>query len=160
MTLLPLLGSLAAGAFALGLLVAGIASSATATLAGQVVFEGFWGRSVNLFVRRVITLIPALGILAIGFDPFSILIVSQIVLSVVLPFALVPLVYLTARQAVMGEYVNGWAEQYLGGIRDGCSAMVQWNVAMVAGIGVPGWLSLAANGCDVDRWCRTSWWAG
>jgi manganese transport protein len=107
-TLLPLLGSLAAGAFALGLLVAGISSSATATLAGQVVFEGFWGISANLFVRRAITLIPALGILAMGFDPFRILIMSQIILSVVLPFALIPLIFLTTRPAVMGGYANGW----------------------------------------------------
>jgi manganese transport protein len=113
LTLLPLLGSLAAGAFALGLLVAGIASSATATLAGQVVFEGFWSKSVNLFVRRAITLIPALGILAMGFDPFGILIVSQIVLSVVLPFTLIPMVYLTARRAVMGKYANRWPSNVL-----------------------------------------------
>jgi manganese transport protein len=113
LTLLPLLGSLAAGAFALGLLVAGISSSATATLAGQVVFEGFWGRGANLFARRAITLVPALAILAIGFDPFRILIVSQITLSVVLPFALIPLVFLTARPAVMGQYTNGWLSNVL-----------------------------------------------
>jgi manganese transport protein len=113
LTLLPLLGSLAAGAFALGLLVAGIASSATATLAGQVVFEGFWGRSMNLFARRAITLVPALGILAMGFGPFRILIVSQIILSVVLPFALIPLVFLTARRVVMGKYANGWLSNIL-----------------------------------------------
>jgi manganese transport protein len=113
LTLLPLLGALAAGAFALGLLIAGISSSATATLAGQVVFEGFWGRSMNLFVRRAITLVPALGILAMGFDPFSILIVSQIILSVVLPFALIPLVFLTARSTVMGEDANAWLSNTL-----------------------------------------------
>ncbi len=107
LTLLPLLGPLAAGAFAFGLLVAGISSSATATLAGQVVFEGFWGIRANLFLRRAITLVPALAILAMGFDPFRILIYSQIALSVVLPFALIPLVFLTMRPAVMGEYANG-----------------------------------------------------
>jgi manganese transport protein len=113
LTLLPLLGSLAADAFALGLLVAGISSSATATLAGQIVFEGFWGIGANLFVRRAITLVPALAILAMGFDPFRILIVSQITLSVVLPFALMPLVFLTTRPAVMGEYTNGWLSNVL-----------------------------------------------
>lgn len=107
LTLLPLLGSLAAGAFALGLLVAGISSSATATLAGQVVFEGFWGIRASLFMRRAITLLPALAILAMGFDPFRILIASQVTLSVVLPFALIPLVFLTTRLNVMGEYTNG-----------------------------------------------------
>lgn len=113
LTLLPLLGSLAAGAFALGLLVAGISSSATATLAGQVVFEGFWGIGANLFVRRAVTLVPTLAILAIGFDPLRILIVSQIILSVVLPFALGPLVFLTTRAAVMGNYTNGWLSNVL-----------------------------------------------
>ncbi|HTT77627.1 MAG TPA: Nramp family divalent metal transporter [Candidatus Binataceae bacterium] len=113
LTLLPLLGSLAAGAFALGLLVAGISSSAAATLAGQVVFEGFWGKGMNLFLRRALTLIPALIILAMGFDPFRILILSQITLSLVLPFALIPLVFLTARPAVMGKYANGWLSNIL-----------------------------------------------
>jgi manganese transport protein len=108
LTLLPLLGPLAAGAFAVGLLVAGISSSATATLTGQIVFEGFWGIRSNLFVRRAVTLVPALAILAIGFNPFRILILSQIALSVVLPFALIPLVFLTMRPSLMGEYSNGW----------------------------------------------------
>jgi len=122
-TLLPLLGPLAAGAFALGLLVAGISSSATATLAGQIVFEGFWGIGSNLFVRRAITLVPALAILAMGFDPFRILILSQISLSVVLPFALIPLVFLTTRPVVMGKYANGWL---INTLAVSATAMVLW----------------------------------
>lgn len=122
-TLLPLLGPLAAGAFALGLLVAGISSSATATLAGQIVFEGFWGIGSNLFVRRAITLVPALAILAMGFDPFRILILSQITLSLVLPFALIPLVLLTTRPVVMGKYANGWL---INTLAVSATAMVLW----------------------------------
>jgi manganese transport protein len=68
---------------------------------------------MNLFARRAVTLVPALGILAMGFDPFRILIVSQIALSVVLPFALIPLVFLTARRVVMGESANGWLSNTL-----------------------------------------------
>ncbi len=122
-TLLPLLGPLAAGAFALGLLVAGISSSATATLAGQIVFEGFWGIGSNLFVRRAITLVPALAILAMGFDPFRILILSQITLSLVLPFALIPLLFLTTRPVVMGKYANGWL---INALAVSATAMVLW----------------------------------
>ncbi|HVO93992.1 MAG TPA: Nramp family divalent metal transporter [Terriglobales bacterium] len=110
LTLLPTLGSLAAGAFAVGLLVAGISSSVTATLAGQNIFESFWGQGTNLFFRRTVTLLPALAIIAMGFDPFRILIVSQIALSTVLPFALIPLLLLTTRPSIMGNYTNGWLQ--------------------------------------------------
>jgi manganese transport protein len=122
-TLLPLLGPLAAYAFALGLLAAGIASSAAATLAGQVVFDGFWGRGTNLFIRRAVTLAPALGVLALGFEPFRVLVISQIALSVVLPFALIPLVLLTSRRSVMGAQANG---RYVNSIAIAASSVVLW----------------------------------
>jgi len=101
-----LLGSGAALAFALALLASGFASSSVGTYAGQVVMQGFIRRSVPLIVRRLVTMIPALVVLGIGLDPTRSLVISQVVLSFGIPFALIPLVMLTKRRDVMGELVN------------------------------------------------------
>ena len=98
--------STAALLFALALLASGLASSSVGTYAGQVVMAGFLRRRIPLFVRRALTMIPALVVLALGADPTWALVVSQVVLSFGIPFALVPLVLLTRRPDVMGELVN------------------------------------------------------
>ena len=100
------LGKGSALAFAVALLASGLASAGVGTLSGQVVMQGFIRRSVPLLLRRVVTLAPALVVVAIGFDPTRALVLSQVVLSFGLPFALVPLVLLTRRPDVMGELVN------------------------------------------------------
>jgi manganese transport protein len=100
------LGPGAALGFALALLASGLAASSVGTYAGQVVLEGFLRRSVPLVLRRGVTLLPALVVLAVGVDPTRALVLSQVVLSFGIPFALVPLVLLTARPDVMGELVN------------------------------------------------------
>lgn len=100
------LGSGAALLFALGLLASGLASSSVGTLAGQVVMDGFIQRRIPDAVRRLITLAPALAILASGVDPTRALVLSQVVLSFGIPFTLVPLVQFTASRSVMGPYVN------------------------------------------------------
>jgi manganese transport protein len=105
-TLSPLLGGLAAGVFALALLSAGLSSSTTATLAGQYIIEGFLNVRFGLFLRRLITVIPALVVIGIGLDAYWILILSQVALSIQLPFAVVPLVWLTARRDLMGDLAN------------------------------------------------------
>jgi manganese transport protein len=92
-TLTPLLGAAAAAVFAIALLAAGLSSSTTATLAGQVIIEGFLGIRFGLFLRRAITVIPALVVIGSGADAFQMLILSQVFLSIQLPFAIVPLVY-------------------------------------------------------------------
>jgi manganese transport protein len=92
--------------FALALLASGFASTSVGTYAGQVIMEGFLQRRIPLFARRALTMIPALAILALGVDPTSALVISQVVLSFGIPFALVPLVLLTRRSDVMGELVN------------------------------------------------------
>jgi manganese transport protein len=102
------LGRMPALLFALALLASGFASSSVGTYAGSVILEGFWKRHVPLAVRRLITLLPALVILAIGIDPSRALVVSQVVLSFGIPCALWPLVRLTASKRVMGEFVNRW----------------------------------------------------
>ena len=93
----------AAFAFALALLASGFASSGVGTYAGQIVMQGFIQRSIPLFLRRALTLAPALVVLGIGVDPTEALVLSQVVLSFGIPFALVPLVLLTRRRDLMAR---------------------------------------------------------
>jgi manganese transport protein len=92
--------------FALALLASGFAASSVGTYAGQVIMQGFLRRSVPLFARRALTLAPALVVLGLGVEPTGALVISQVVLSFGIPFALVPLLQLTRRQDVMGDLVN------------------------------------------------------
>ena len=100
------LGTGAAVLFGIALLASGFSSSSIGTMAGQVVMQGFIQRQIPLFLRRAITLAPALIILAIGVDPSRALVMSQVVLSFGIPFALVPLVIFTSRRDLMGSLVN------------------------------------------------------
>lgn len=100
------LGHGAALAFAVALLASGLASSSVGTFAGQVVMRGFIGRSIPLTVRRLLTMAPAMGVLILGADPTSALVWSQVVLSFGVPFALVPLIWLTSRRRIMGPHRN------------------------------------------------------
>ena len=101
-----LLGGGAALAFAVALLASGLSSSSVGTYAGQVVMQGFIDRRIALFLRRAITMAPSLVVLAIGVDPSTTLVISQVVLSFGIPFALVPMVLLTRRADIMGPLVN------------------------------------------------------
>ncbi|MGC4175698.1 Nramp family divalent metal transporter [Demequina sp.] len=100
------LGPGIAMAFAVGLLASGLAATSVGAHAGAVIMEGLLLRRIPLLVRRAVTLIPALIILAIGVDPTWALVLSQVVLSLGIPFALIPLVRLTALRSVLGDYVN------------------------------------------------------
>jgi manganese transport protein len=99
-------GSEAALAFALALLASGFAASSVGTYAGQVVMQGFINRTIPLALRRLVTMIPALIVLGLGLDPSRSLVISQVVLSFGIPFALIPLVMLTRRRDIMGALVN------------------------------------------------------
>jgi manganese transport protein len=101
-----IVGGGAALAFAVALLASGLSSSSVGTFAGQVVMQGFIDRRIPLFARRALTMLPALVVLAIGVDPTSTLVISQVVLSFGIPFALVPLIMLTRRKELMGALVN------------------------------------------------------
>ncbi len=101
-----LVGPGAAIAFGLALLASGFASSSVGTYAGQVVMQGFIDRRIPLVLRRLITMTPALIVLALGLDPTRSLVISQVILSFGIPFALVPLVLLTSKREIMGELVN------------------------------------------------------
>jgi manganese transport protein len=101
-----LLGGGAALAFAVALLASGLSSSSVGTYAGQVVMQGFINFRIPLFLRRAITMTPALIVLAIGLDATDTLVLSQVVLSFGIPFALVPMILLTRRADLMGTLVN------------------------------------------------------
>jgi len=94
--------------FGVALLASGFASSSVGTMSGQVVMQGFIRRRIPIFLRRAITLAPALVVLGIGLDPTSALVISQVVLSFGIPFALIPLLIIAGRRRVMGALTNPW----------------------------------------------------
>jgi manganese transport protein len=105
-TLTPLLGSASAAVFLVSLLASGISSSAVGTMAGQVIMQGFVGFSIPLWLRRLITMLPTFIIVAIGIDPTRTLVISQVILSLVLPMPIISLIYFTRRKDIMGVLVN------------------------------------------------------
>ncbi|CCH17189.1 Nramp family divalent metal transporter [Micromonospora lupini] len=100
------IGTAAAFGFAVALLVSGLASTSVGTYAGEVIMQGFLRRRVPLLLRRLVTLVPALVVLAIGLDPTRALVLSQVILSFGIPFALIPVVAFTRRRDLMGNLVN------------------------------------------------------
>jgi len=105
-TLVPLLGTASSQLFALALLFSGLSSSAIGTLAGQVVMQGFIRRRIPIVVRRLVTMAPAFIVIGLGVDPSRTLVLSQVVLSFGIPFALVPLVRFTSNRELMRTLVN------------------------------------------------------
>ena len=105
-TLEPLLGRSASWVFAVSLLAAGLSSSSVGTMAGQVIMQGFLRRHVPVWLRRLATMAPTLVVIALGLDPTRTLVLSQVVLSFGLPFAVIPLVQFTRRRDLMGELAN------------------------------------------------------
>lgn len=115
-TLGPLLGPASALMFAIALLCSGLSSSTVGTMAGQVIIEGFLHIRFSIFLRRFLTVIPAIVVIAVGLDPLRILILSQVVLSFALPFALVPLLILTGNRDLMKQFTNSRVTHWLGWI--------------------------------------------
>jgi manganese transport protein len=125
-TLTPVLGSAASAVFAVALLASGLSSSAVGTFAGQVILRGFLHRTIPLWIRRVVTMLPALAVVASGIDPTRALVISQVVLSFGIPLALIPLAWLTGRASVMGAFRN----------RLGVSAIVWALVCLIVALDV------------------------
>ncbi|HLV97324.1 MAG TPA: Nramp family divalent metal transporter [Ktedonobacterales bacterium] len=115
-TLIPLLGPAAGVVFALALLASGLSSSTVGTMAGQVIMQGFTGWRIPNWLRRLITMLPALIVLGVGVDPTATLVISQVVLSFALPFAIVPLLLFTRRRDIMGALVNHRLTSLLGAL--------------------------------------------
>jgi manganese transport protein len=105
-TLAPLLGQASSWVFAVSLLASGLSSSTVGTMAGQVIMQGFLHRHIPIWIRRGVTMLPSLIVILIGLEPTRTLVVSQVVLSFGIPFALVPLVLFTRRKDLMGVLVN------------------------------------------------------
>jgi manganese transport protein len=106
-TLIPLLGAGAAGVFLASLLASGLSSSVVGTMAGQVIMQDFVRFRIPLWVRRVVTMLPAFVVVALGVNATQALVLSQVVLSLMLPVPMIALLMLTARRDVMGDFVNG-----------------------------------------------------
>ncbi len=115
-TLQPLLGSAAGTIFAISLLASGLSSSTVGTMAGQVIMQGFLHRQIPIWVRRLVTMLPALVVIAINLDPTRTLVISQVILSFGIPFALIPLVLFTRRRDLMGILVNHRITTMIGSI--------------------------------------------
>jgi manganese transport protein len=105
-TLEPLLGRSASSLFAIALLASGLSSASVGTMAGQVIMQGFLKMQIPIWVRRLVTMAPSIVVISIGCDPTRTLVLSQVVLSFGLPFALVPLILFTRRRDIMGGLVN------------------------------------------------------
>jgi manganese transport protein len=105
-TLTPLLGAAAAGAFLISLLASGISSSVVGTMAGQMIMQGFVGFTIPVWVRRLVTMLPAFAVVGLGADATNALVVSQVVLSLALPFPMIALVLFTRRAGIMGRFAN------------------------------------------------------
>jgi manganese transport protein len=101
------LGKAASWVFGISLLASGLSSSSVGTMAGQVIMQGFLHQHIPVWLRRVITVVPSLIVIIAKFDPTQTLVISQVVLSFGLPFAIIPLVIFTSRRNLMGGLTNG-----------------------------------------------------
>jgi manganese transport protein len=105
-TLTPLLGGAAAAVFLVSLMASGISSSAVGTMAGQLIMQGFVGFRIPIWLRRLVTMVPALVVVALGVNVTEQLVLSQVVLSFCLPIPMIALVLFTRRRDIMGQFVN------------------------------------------------------
>lgn len=105
-SLQPLLGSLSSGAFGIALLASGLSSSAVGTMAGQTIMKGFVNLSIPINIRRLITMMPALAIIALGINPMNTLVLSQVALSFILPFPIIQMLTIARRKDLMGIMAN------------------------------------------------------
>ncbi len=105
-TLTPLLGGMAAGVFLVSLMASGISSSTVGTMAGQMIMQGFIGFSIPVWVRRLVTMLPAFAVVLMGVNTTEALVMSQVVLSFALPIPMVALVLFTRNRAIMGAFAN------------------------------------------------------
>ncbi len=105
-TLTPLLGAAAAGVFLVSLIASGVSASTVGTMAGQMIMQGFIGFHIPIWVRRLVTMIPAFVVVALGVNATNALVISQVVLSLALPLPMISLIIFTGRTDIMGTFVN------------------------------------------------------
>jgi manganese transport protein len=126
----PLLGTLSSGAFGMALLASGLSSSAVGTMAGQTIMKGFVGLNIPVNLRRLITMAPALAIIALGINPMKALVISQVTLSFALPLAIIPMMLIARRKDLMGDFVNKPATNVIGWIIT--SVIIGMNAVLLA----------------------------
>jgi len=138
-TLTPLLGIGAAGVFLLSLIASGISSSTVGTMAGQMIMQGFVGFRIPVWLRRVVTMVPAFAVVAVGVNPTSALVISQVVLSIALPLPMISLLIFTGRTDIMGQFANNRLTQVAAVI--GATVVLALNMILIVqfcGIAIPG----------------------
>jgi manganese transport protein len=138
-TLTPLLGAGAAAVFLISLMASGISSSVVGTMAGQMIMQGFVNFRIPVWLRRLVTMVPAFVVIGIGANPTEALVLSQVVLSFALPIPMVALVLFTRRRSIMGEYISGRMTS-IAAIA-GTVVIIALNAVLVAesfGLGLPG----------------------
>lgn len=138
-TLTPLLGVGAAGVFLVSLIASGVSSSVVGTMAGQLIMQGFVGFRIPVWVRRLITMIPAFVVVALGVDATYALVMSQVVLSIALPVPMIALVLFTRQRKIMGEFANSRLVDTLA--IGGTVVVLGLNMVLLVqtfGMGVPG----------------------
>jgi manganese transport protein len=138
-TLTPLLGIGAAGVFLLSLIASGVSSSTVGTMAGQMIMQGFVGFKIPIWVRRLVTIVPAFVVVALGVNVTDALVMSQVVLSIALPFPMISLLIFTRRPDLMGSFANGRLTHLAGLI--GTVMVLLLNaflVLQILGVDIPG----------------------
>lgn len=128
-TLAPLLGNLSSSAFALALLCSGLSSTSVGIHAGEIIANGFVGLRIRPWVARLATVVPAVAIIMIGWDPVKVLVLSQVCLSFALPAAIIPLLLITGRRDIMGQFVNDTPTAVTGWVLTGLIVLL--NVALI-----------------------------
>jgi manganese transport protein len=143
-TLTPLLGIGAAGVFLLSLIASGVSASTVGTMAGQMIMQGFIGFRIPIWVRRLVTMIPAFVVVALGANATNALVISQVVLSIALPLPMISLLIFTRRTEIMGEFVNSRLTQVAALV--GTAVVLVLNIFLILqtfGVRIPG---LSAGG--------------
>jgi manganese transport protein len=138
-TLTPLLGAAAAGFFLLSLIASGVSSSTVGTMAGQMIMQGFIGFRIPIWLRRVVTMVPAFVVVAFGVNATNALVFSQVVLSLALPLPMISLLIFTGRRDVMGPFVNGPLTRIVAAC--GAATVLALNIVLIvqiAGVPIPG----------------------
>jgi manganese transport protein len=138
-TLTPLLGAGAAGVFLLSLIVSGISASTVGTMAGQLIMQGFVGFRIPVWVRRLVTMLPAFVVVAMGVNSTNALVISQVVLSIALPLPMIALIIFTGRRDIMGGFVNGKITRVAA--LAGAGVVLMLNMVLIAqavGLQIPG----------------------
>jgi manganese transport protein len=138
-TLTPLLGAGAASVFLLSLIVSGISASTVGTMAGQMIMQGFVGFRIPIWVRRLVTMLPAFVVVALGVNATNALVLSQVVLSIALPLPMIALMVFTGRRQIMGAFTNGPLTRAAAWI--GTIAVLALNLFLIAqafGVDIPG----------------------